>query len=244
AWRARAHPGRPDPPRLPHARELHRTCEPLFVAGRGHGGARTQSWLQRGEHRVAADGALPVELFLSWRTVRRPRRPAGADDPRRVRELEVREGVGNREIGGIAVIGGSGRWKGIRNMTRQKIGVGLVMLTYLLLLYMSVSARAYARAHPHLDAAILAQFAAPWPVALGCALAVAGIMLAVVPLRRGEPWAMWTQLAMLAILFATRLSTDPRCLVVLDPHQHGCHTFMIAVVAGVVGLGLARGFRG
>jgi hypothetical protein len=29
-------------------------------------------------------------------------------------------------------------------------------------------------------------------------------------------------------------------LVVLDPHQHGCHTFMIAEVIGVVGLILAR----
>jgi hypothetical protein len=125
-------------------------------------------------------------------------------------------------------------------MTRQKIGVGLVVLTYALLLYTALAAPAYARAHPHLDPAMLAQYAGPWPMALVCALAVAGIMLALAPLRRGEPWAMWTQLAMLAILFATRMSTDPRCLVVLDPHQHGCHTFMIAVVIGVVGLILAR----
>src|SRR5262245_57957921 len=125
-------------------------------------------------------------------------------------------------------------------MTRQKIGVGLVVLTYVLLLYMALAGPAYARAHPHLDAAMLAQYAAPWPVALACALTVAGIMLALVPLWRGESWAMWTQLAMLAILFATRMTTDPRCLVVLDPNQHGCHTFMIAMVVGVVGLVLAR----
>ena len=125
-------------------------------------------------------------------------------------------------------------------MTRQKIGVGLVVAAYALLIYISLSAPFYARAHPHLDRAMLAEYAAPWPVALGCALAVAGIMLAVVPLRRGERWALWTQLAILTILFATRISTDPRCLVVLDPHQHGCHTFMIAVVVGVVGLALAR----
>ena len=125
-------------------------------------------------------------------------------------------------------------------MTRQKIGVGLVVLTNLLLLYMALESRAYARANPHLDTAMLTEYAAPWPVALACALAVAGIMLAVVPVRRGERWASWTQLSMLAILFATRLSTDPRCLVVLDPHQHGCHTFMIAMAVGVVGLALAR----
>jgi hypothetical protein len=27
--------------------------------------------------------------------------------------------------------------------------------------------------------------------------------------------------------------------VVLDPHQHGCHTFMVAIVLGVAGLALA-----
>jgi hypothetical protein len=44
---------------------------------------------------------------------------------------------------------------------------------------------------------------------------------------------------MLIIMFVTRIATDPRCLVVLDPHQHGCHTFMIAIALGVVGLALA-----
>ncbi|PYP93570.1 MAG: hypothetical protein DMG65_00350 [Candidatus Angelobacter sp. Gp1-AA117] len=125
-------------------------------------------------------------------------------------------------------------------MTMRKIGVGLVVAAYLLLLYTSLSAPFYARAHPHLDPVMLAQYAAPWPVALGSALVLAGILLAVVPLRRGEHWALWTQLAMLAILFITRITTDPRCLVVLDPHQHGCHTFMIAVLLGVIGLVMAR----
>jgi hypothetical protein len=35
------------------------------------------------------------------------------------------------------------------------------------------------------------------------------------------------------------MATDPRCLVVLDIHQHGCHTFIIAIVLGVAGLILA-----
>ncbi len=121
----------------------------------------------------------------------------------------------------------------------RKLGVGLVVVTYLLLLYMSLSSPAYARAHPHLDRVFLAAYAAPWPVALACALAVAGIMLALVPLRRGERWALWTSLAMLIILFVTRIATDPRCLVVLDPHQHGCHSFIIAILLGVVGLALS-----
>src|SRR5207248_1382604 len=43
----------------------------------------------------------------------------------------------------------------------------------------------------------------------------------------------------LLILLATRIATDPRCLVVLDPHQHGAHTFMISMVLGLVSLTLA-----
>ena len=117
--------------------------------------------------------------------------------------------------------------------------MGLVLAAYALLLYMSLAAPAYARAHPHLDPAMLAAYASPWPVALACGLAVMGIMLALIPVRRGEAWAVWTSLITLTLLLITRLATDPRCLVALDPHQHGCHTFMIAIVPGVVGLVMA-----
>ena len=113
----------------------------------------------------------------------------------------------------------------------------MVIAAYALLVYISLSAPLYARAHPHLDPALLAQYASPWPVALGCSLALMGIMLAVIPLRRGERWALWTSLSIFVILFVTRMATDPRCLVVLDPHQHGCHSFMIAMVLGIVGVG-------
>jgi hypothetical protein len=121
----------------------------------------------------------------------------------------------------------------------RKIGVVLVTLCYALLLYFSLAAPAYAHAHQHMDSGLLAQYASPWPVALGSALALAGIMLALFPIRHGERWALFTSFAVLMILFVTRLVTDPRCLVVLDPHQHGCHTFMIAMVLGVAGLALA-----
>lgn len=115
----------------------------------------------------------------------------------------------------------------------------MVVAAYALLLYTSLAAPAYARAHPHLGAAQLAEYAGPWPVALASSVAVIGIILALIPIRSGERWAIWTSLLTLLLLLATRLVTDPRCLVVLDPHQHGCHTFMIAVLLGVVGLALA-----
>lgn len=113
------------------------------------------------------------------------------------------------------------------------------MLAYTLLLYTAVAAPAYARAHPHLDPVLLAEYARPWPVALGSVLSIVGITLALIPIRRGELWAVGISLAMLLIILVTRLLSDSRCLVVLDPRQHGCHTFMIAVVLGVVGLTLS-----
>jgi hypothetical protein len=125
----------------------------------------------------------------------------------------------------------------------RKTGVGLIVVANLLLLYMALGSRAYARAHPHLNASLMAEYAGPWPVALASILTGTGIMLALIPIRRGERWALWTSLATLLALFTVRLSTDPRCLVVLDPHQHGCHTFMIAMLVGVIGLGLT-GFSG
>ena len=121
----------------------------------------------------------------------------------------------------------------------RKTGVVLVVAAYIVLLYTALSAPAYARAHPYLDPRALAAYASPWPVALVSAVVIAGTMLAVIPLCRGERWALWTELLMLITLLATRLLTDPRCLVVFDPHQHGCHSFMIAVVVGAIGLGLA-----
>jgi hypothetical protein len=119
---------------------------------------------------------------------------------------------------------------------KRKIGVWLIVLAYALFLYIALSAPAYAHAHQQLGAHMLAEYAAPWPVALAGSLGLVGIILAVIPIRRGERWAMLTSFATFAILFITRMATDPRCLVVLDPHQHGCHTFMIAVLLGIVGL--------
>jgi hypothetical protein len=107
-----------------------------------------------------------------------------------------------------------------------------------LLLYTTLSAPAFAHAHPHFGSS-LNQYADPWPVALGGAVAVMGIVLAVIPIRRGERWAIWASAATLVALLVTRAITDPRCAVVLDPTQHGCHTFMIAMVVGLTGLALA-----
>jgi hypothetical protein len=130
--------------------------------------------------------------------------------------------------------------EGACSLMMQKVGVGLVVTSYGMLMFTSLAGPAYMRAHPQLKTVMLAEYAAPWPVALGCALGVVGIALALIPIRRGERWAMWTSLATLMVLLIPRITADPRCLVVLDPHQHGCHSFLLAIVLGVVGLVLAR----
>jgi hypothetical protein len=118
----------------------------------------------------------------------------------------------------------------------RKIGVTLLVVAHAIFIYIAISAPAYVHAHPQLDAEVRGAFAAPWPLALTCVFAFTGIVLALIPIRAGERWAMWTSLVTFLSLLAVRLATDPRCLVVLDPHQHGCHTFMIAIVLGVTGL--------
>ena len=119
---------------------------------------------------------------------------------------------------------------------RVRIGVGLTVVAYLLLLYGALAAPAYARSHSHLDPAMLAAYAAPWPVAMTSVFAITGVALALIPIRRGEKWAIWMSLSTFIILFIVRITTDSRCLAALDPHQHGCHTFILLVLVGITGL--------
>jgi hypothetical protein len=122
---------------------------------------------------------------------------------------------------------------------KRKIGVWLLVAAYAIFLYIAISAPIYALAHQHMNGAVSTEYSALWPVALMASLGLIGIILALIPIRKGERWAISTSFVTFAILFITRMATDPRCLVVLDPHQHGCHTFIIAIILGVAGLVLA-----
>ncbi|PYT67373.1 MAG: hypothetical protein DMG39_24225 [Acidobacteria bacterium] len=118
----------------------------------------------------------------------------------------------------------------------RKTGISLLVAAYVLALYTSL---ADAHAHAQLGATLLAAYAAPWPVVPACVLALNGLILAVIPIRCGKNWAIWLSVATLLALLATHAVTDARCLLVLGPHGHGCHTFMISMVLGLVGLALA-----
>ena len=52
----------------------------------------------------------------------------------------------------------------------------------------------------------------------------------------GQMWGVWASLVVLASIAAPRLATDPRCWVAYDPTKHGCHTFLLSLVIGTVGL--------
>jgi hypothetical protein len=124
-------------------------------------------------------------------------------------------------------------------MTRRKAGIGLLLAGYAVFLFITLEAPFYVAAHPHHDTGLTVAYAAPWAVATASSLAIAGVAMALVPIRRGEGWAWGTSVAMWLILLVTRFASDPRCLVVLDAHQHGCHSFMIAAALAIVGLALA-----
>jgi hypothetical protein len=120
----------------------------------------------------------------------------------------------------------------------KRLGLVMIVMAYALLIEAALAAPAFAGAHQYLGAARLSEYAGPWPVTLVVVFGCVGIVLALIPIRRGERWAIGTSALTLLALLAVRLATDPLCLLVLDPHQHGCHTFMIAIVLGLGGLGL------
>jgi len=121
----------------------------------------------------------------------------------------------------------------------KRLGLVMIVVAYALLVATAVLGRLFGREHSHLDPVQLAGYVEPWPVTLVIVFGLVGMVLALIPVRRGERWAIATSALALLALFAVRMTTDPLCLVVLDPHQHGCHTFMIAMVLGLGGLGLA-----
>ena len=76
-------------------------------------------------------------------------------------------------------------------------------------------------------------------LALVCiALILVEIMIALVPLRRGESWAFWAAALPFVIAGIPRLLTDSGCQL-SDMHHHGCHQFMMAMLLGGIGLALS-----
>ena len=110
-----------------------------------------------------------------------------------------------------------------------KLGLGLTTTAFAALtFFMLMSA---IRGKPHL---------AEWPVVLASMIALSGLILVATSFRKILRFARPVLLLMLLAILTIELLFNPRCWVVLDPNQHGCHSTMIAIVLGVVGLALSR----
>ncbi|SRR6266700_260369 len=111
-------------------------------------------------------------------------------------------------------------------------GARLLALAYLWLLLQPVFSLIY-RNDPS-----VAHKLEPGIALVGMALIVVEIMIALVPLRRGESWAFWAAVLPFVIAGIPRLLTDSACQL-SDMHHHGCHQFMMAMLLGVIGLALS-----
>jgi len=133
-------------------------------------------------------------------------------------------------------------WGEIGLIVMRKASVVLLTLSYFVLLHRRIAGFVHAypfggeHAMPGIAIPAAQPDAAAWENALLFSLAFVGIVLALIPLRRGERWAAWTSAGMWAVLGGTRFTTDPQCLRVLEVHQHGCHTLAIALLVAIAGL--------
>jgi hypothetical protein len=64
------------------------------------------------------------------------------------------------------------------------------------------------------------------------------ILIALVPLRRGQFWAFWAGVFPLVTIGIPRMLTDPKCFA-MSLHVHGCHQFMAGLLLAILGLVLA-----
>src|SRR5919197_1186147 len=105
----------------------------------------------------------------------------------------------------------------------------------------SILALAYFWAgHRSLVSLVQGDAAAAGGSASGLALVVVApvaveIVIALVPLRRGELWAFWAALLPVLLVGVPRMLGDPKCKA-MSPHVHGCHQFMGALLLAIVGL--------
>ena len=73
------------------------------------------------------------------------------------------------------------------------------------------------------------------------AVAIAGIALAMIPVRRGERWAHLTTIVILAMVLTSRFTASGQRLVVLEPRQHG-YSLIVPLAMAIAGLFLTGPF--
>jgi hypothetical protein len=111
----------------------------------------------------------------------------------------------------------------------EKLGLGLTTTAFAALAFFLLMSAI--RGKPHL---------AEWPVVLASMIAFSGLILAATSFHGIPRWARPILFLMLLSILTVELLFNPRCWLVLDPQEHGCHSTMIAIVLGAVGLALSR----
>ena len=108
-------------------------------------------------------------------------------------------------------------------------GIGLLTLAYVWLMVTPIFSLVYQ------DKPDLLHKLAPDTAVVGIALCLVALIIVLVPLRRGEPWAFWAALLPLLVVGIPRLVTDSACQL-YDLNHHGCHQFMGALTLAGIGL--------
>jgi hypothetical protein len=111
-------------------------------------------------------------------------------------------------------------------MSMEKLGIGLAATAFAILSVLLVLA--------------VIRGTVAWPLALASPIALGGLILAAKSVRGIQRWTRSILFLMLLLILTAELLFNPRCWVVLDPSQHGCHSAMIAIVLGAVGVALSR----
>src|SRR5919109_1355207 len=108
--------------------------------------------------------------------------------------------------------------KPYRASRRVRWGVGMLALGYF------IAGHAPLLSLTHSDPAEAGGMA-PGFALVAVTLVAVEILIALMPLRRGELWAFWAALLPVLSLGIPRMLTDPNCLA-MSLHIHGCHQFM------------------
>jgi hypothetical protein len=114
-----------------------------------------------------------------------------------------------------------------------RVGVWLVAAGYALWFVMALLGR-LAPLHPE-HAAEAAPYVATWPTSLVYSLTLVEILVALLPLARGERWAHFAGLLPVLAVGIPHVIEDPRCFANLFS-QHGCHTFLASMLFIFIGL--------
>src|SRR5437879_5044655 len=119
----------------------------------------------------------------------------------------------------------------------SKAGTALVAIGYLLLSVSALLGLIFISNYPHEIHEHQVQIATPWALTNQLVVGFLGAWLVYSHLRNRSKAAFVVLAACATILLLVRLRNDASCFGAL--HEHGCHTFLAAIILVFVGLMLS-----